>query len=136
MRLMTWHRDAPRGGRCGIAMLPVVNDVASRCSPGPAARDGTRDPLAPCGCGEAGGQGLPLVHFSPLPEPFLSLKLHETTPNVCRRKSSRQLEKWTSVSPWRVGGVLAGKGGVNPHVCSYYCKYLFEPSFLVSSGSS
>jgi len=43
-------------------------------------------------------QGLSLVHFSAQPEPFLSLKLHETTQCV-RKECSRPAEKWTSVSP-------------------------------------
>jgi len=44
------------------------------------------------------GQGLTLVHFSAQPEPFLSLKLYETTQCV-REECSRQAEKWKSVSP-------------------------------------
>jgi len=43
---------------------------------------------------EAERQGLPLVHFSPQPEPFLSLKL-SNTPNVSPKKCSRQVLKWT-----------------------------------------
>jgi hypothetical protein len=35
----------------------------------------------------------------PQPEPFLSLKLYDTTQCI-RKECSRQAEKWTSVSPW------------------------------------
>jgi len=42
-------------------------------------------------------KGLPLVHFSGQPEPFLSLK----SPNASHKKCLCPTEKWTSLSPWR-----------------------------------
>jgi len=41
-------------------------------------------------------QGLPLLHISAQPEPFLSLK----PPNVSQSKRLRRAKKGTSVSPW------------------------------------
>ena len=54
-------------------------------------------------------QGLPLVHFSPHPEPFLSLK-PPNTPRVSHKERLRQAEKWTGVRPCRAVDGPGGEG--------------------------
>ena len=54
-------------------------------------------------------QGLTLVHVLARPQPSLSMKLYETT--ICiHRERSRQVEKWTSVSPEAAVRALVAAG--------------------------
>jgi hypothetical protein len=47
--------------------------------------------------GRAWPQGLPILHFSPQPEPLLVTETHQLH-TVSRKKCSRRAEKWKSLS--------------------------------------